>query len=139
MPRAAIALAIAFALVIVVFHVIRPDVDPLARGVSRYAVGPYGAIFNIVSLVLALSFVVTGFGVRQAAADTGTLGVYLLWLSAAGMVLVAFFPLRAMDPMAAYVYGHVQYRDVHWNPAVMKRVSDARERIQQRASEHLKR
>ena len=28
----------------------------------------------------------------------------------------------AMDPMAAYVYGHVQYRDVHWNPTVSERM-----------------
>ena len=101
MPRVAIGLAIAFALVIVVFHVLRPDVDPLARGVSRYAVGRYGEVFNAVSLVLAFAFVVTGFGFRQAAPDSGTLGVYLLWLGAAGMVFVAVFPLRAVDPMAS--------------------------------------
>jgi enoyl-CoA hydratase len=40
----------------------------------------------------------------------------------------------AMDPMAAYVYGHVQYRDAHWNPAIMNRVSAARERVQKRAT-----
>lgn len=35
----------------------------------------------------------------------------------------------AMDPMAAYVYGHVQYRDCHWNPEIMARVDAARSRI----------
>ncbi|MGE0830294.1 MAG: enoyl-CoA hydratase-related protein, partial [Hyphomonadaceae bacterium] len=39
----------------------------------------------------------------------------------------------AMDPMAAYVYGHVQYRDVHWNSAVIERVEAARLRVTQRA------
>ena len=97
----AIGLAIAFALVIVVFHVLRPDVDPLARGVSRYAVGRYGEVFNAVSLVLAFAFVVTGFGFRQAAPDSGALGVYLLWLGAAGMAFAAVFPLRAVDSMAS--------------------------------------
>src|SRR6185503_4936456 len=101
MPRVAIGLALAFALLIVVFHFLRPDVDPLARGVSRYGVGRYGELFNAVSLVLALSFVVTGLGVREAAPGTGTAGVYLLWLSAAGMALVALFPLKAVDSMAA--------------------------------------
>jgi hypothetical protein len=52
MPRVAIGLAIAFALVIVVFHVVRPDVDPLARGVSRYAVGRHGGAI-VTWLVLA--------------------------------------------------------------------------------------
>lgn len=40
----------------------------------------------------------------------------------------------AMDPMAAYVYGHVQYRDVHWNTAVINRVSAAREQVRKRAT-----
>jgi enoyl-CoA hydratase/carnithine racemase len=40
----------------------------------------------------------------------------------------------AMDPMAAYVYGHVQYRDVHWNPAVSTRVLAARQQIGSRAA-----
>ena len=40
----------------------------------------------------------------------------------------------AMDPMAAYVYGHVQYRDVHWNPAISQRMLDARKRVGTRAS-----
>ncbi len=38
----------------------------------------------------------------------------------------------AMDPMAAYVYGHVQYRDVHWHPEVMERVSAARATVQKK-------
>lgn len=40
----------------------------------------------------------------------------------------------AMDPMAAYVYGHVQYRDVHWNPAISQRMLDARKRVGTRAA-----
>lgn len=39
----------------------------------------------------------------------------------------------AMDPMAAYVYGHVQYRDVHWNSSVIDRVTAAREEVKKRA------
>jgi enoyl-CoA hydratase/carnithine racemase len=40
----------------------------------------------------------------------------------------------AMDPMAAYVYGHVQYRDVHWNPAISTRVLAARQKVGSRAT-----
>jgi len=36
----------------------------------------------------------------------------------------------SMDPMAAYAYGHVQYRDVHWHPEISERVSQARTRVQ---------
>jgi hypothetical membrane protein len=101
MPRVAIGFAIAFALVIVVFHFLRPDVDPLTRGVSRYAVGRYGEAFNAASLMLAVALVATGLGFRRAAPDSGTAGVYLLWLSAVGIALAGAFPLRAVDSMAA--------------------------------------
>lgn len=39
----------------------------------------------------------------------------------------------AMDPMAAYVYGHVQYRDVHWNPAISDRVTAARTAVKKKS------
>ena len=35
----------------------------------------------------------------------------------------------AMDPLAAYVYGHVQYRDVHWNPEISERMTAARAKV----------
>lgn len=35
----------------------------------------------------------------------------------------------SMDPMAAYVYGHVQYRDVHWNPEISDRMLAARAKV----------
>jgi len=40
----------------------------------------------------------------------------------------------AMDPKAAYVDGHVQYRDVHWNPEISERVSNARVAVKARAA-----
>lgn len=40
----------------------------------------------------------------------------------------------AMDPMAAYAYGHVQYRDVHWNPAISERMLSARKKVGTRAA-----
>lgn len=42
--------------------------------------------------------------------------------------------IPAMDQMGAYVYSHVQYRDVHWNTAVRERVENARLSVQKRAS-----
>lgn len=40
----------------------------------------------------------------------------------------------AMDPLAAYVYGHVQYRDVHWNPEISARMLEARKKVGTRAA-----
>ena len=38
----------------------------------------------------------------------------------------------SMDPQAAYAYAHVQYRDVHWRPDVVRRVDEARRAVQNR-------
>lgn len=39
----------------------------------------------------------------------------------------------SMDPQAAYVYGHVQYRDVHWRSDVFERVASARNAVKGRS------
>ena len=101
MPRVAIALSGSFALVVIVLHIVRTDVDPLTRGVSRYAVGPHGYVVNGAFLLLALALVETGIGFRRVAPNVGTIGVWLLWASAVGMALVALFPLRSADSPGA--------------------------------------
>lgn len=40
----------------------------------------------------------------------------------------------SMDPQAAYVYAHAQYRDVHWNKSVNDRIAAARESVASRKS-----
>jgi hypothetical protein len=92
-------MAATFVLTVVTLHFLRTDVDPLARGVSRYAVGEYGPIVNIVFLSLGAALAATGLGFR-ATPRAGQTGVYLLWLSAAGIALTALFPLRSADSAA---------------------------------------
>jgi hypothetical membrane protein len=98
--RVAIGLATAFVLTVVTLHFLRTDVDPLARGVSRYAVGEYGYAVNAAFILLAGAVAVTGLGLRGTAPPVGAAGIYLLWLAAAGMALVAIFPLRSADSAA---------------------------------------
>jgi uncharacterized protein DUF998 len=99
-PRLAIGTAAVFALTVIVLHFVRTDVDPMARGVSRYAVGKYGSIVNVVFLCLAVALVATGIGFRATIPPAGQAGVYLLWLGAGGIALSALFPLRAGDSEA---------------------------------------
>jgi hypothetical membrane protein len=100
-PRVAIGLAAGFVLLVVTLHLVRTDVDPLKQGVSRYAVGQYGYVVNAAFLLLALALLETGIGFRRSAPNSVTMGEWLLWASAAGMALVAFFPLRSADSTAA--------------------------------------
>jgi hypothetical membrane protein len=99
-PRLAIGMAAAFVVTVVMLHFLRTDVDPLARGVSRYAVGEYGYAVNAAFLLLAAALVATGLGLRGTAPPAGAAGIYLLCLAAAGMALVAIFPLRSADSAA---------------------------------------
>jgi hypothetical membrane protein len=100
MPRVAISLATGFALLVVALHLVRTDVDPLMRGVSRYAIGEYGYVVNGAFLLLAAGLVATGMGFRRIVPAVGGAGVWLLWASAAGMATVAIFPVRAADSAA---------------------------------------
>src|SRR5712671_1500513 len=90
----------AFVVTVVMLHVLRTDVDPLARGVSRYAVGEYGYAANAAFLLLAGALAVTGLGFRGTVPPVGAAGICLLWLAATGMALVAIFPLRSADSAA---------------------------------------
>ncbi|SRR6266540_5355816 len=99
MRRLAIGMAAAFVFAVLTLHVLRTDVNPLARGVSRYAVGEYGYVVNVAFLLLAAALVATGIGFRDGP-QAGRAGVWLLWLGAAGMVAVAIFPARAADSAA---------------------------------------
>jgi hypothetical membrane protein len=93
-------MAVAFVVAVVALHVVRTDVNPLTQGVSRDAVGEYGGVVNAAFLILAAAFVATGLGFRRAAPAMGAAGIWLLWMSGAGMALVAIFPVRAADPVA---------------------------------------
>src|SRR6266540_4376069 len=100
MPRLAISMAAAFVVAVLALHVLRTDVSPLGRGVSRYAVGNYAYVVNAAFLFLAGALVATGIGFRSTVPQTPVAGVFLLWLGAAGMALVVLYPLRAADSAA---------------------------------------
>ncbi len=58
------------AVVIVVLHVLRPDLDPYNRAISEYVNGPYGALMTITFFSqslgsLALAAIVIRVGLRH--------------------------------------------------------------------------
>ena len=44
-----------FVVAIMILHVLRPDLNPIRRAVSNYAVGPFGLLMTIAFFTLALS------------------------------------------------------------------------------------
>jgi hypothetical protein len=89
-----------FAAIIVVLHFLRPDLDPLSRPTSEYAVGPYGFLMTsaFFSMSLASFALVIGLyqGVSQPARSEIGLGLLSIW--AVGVLIAMIFPI---DPEGA--------------------------------------
>jgi hypothetical protein len=84
-----------FVVIIVALHVLRPDLNPIQRPTSEYAVGPYGwlmtsAFFNMSVASWAL---VIGLyqGVSQPARSRIGLGLMGLW--GVGVLIAMLFPI----------------------------------------------
>ena len=84
-----------FAAVIVALHFLRPDLDPLSRPTSEYAVGPYGFLMTsaFFSMSLASFALVIGLyqGVSRPARSRIGLGLLGIW--AAGVLVAMIFPI----------------------------------------------
>lgn len=72
----------AFLAIVTWLHAVRPDVDPLRRGVSRYAAGEHGYAVSAAFLMLALALVLSasqlGYpadGQRTSVGSNGTWSV----------------------------------------------------------------
>jgi hypothetical protein len=89
-----------FAIIIVALHFLRPDLNPLSRPTSEYAVGPYGFLMTsaFFSMSLASFALVIGLyqGVSQRARSR--IGLALLGIWAVGVLIAMIFPI---DPEGA--------------------------------------
>src|SRR6476620_9875 len=82
-----------FGVLIVLLHLLRPELNPIRVAVSEYAIGPYGSL-------MTLAFLLRGLGeaclVAGIASSPGVLrsraGLVLLTLTTVGSFLVAIFP-----------------------------------------------
>lgn len=89
------------AVVIVVLHVLRPDLDPYSRAISEYVNGPYGTFMTIAFFsqslgAIALAVSVIRAGLRQRRARIGSA---LFIVAAMGGAVAGVFPT---DPASPY-------------------------------------
>ncbi|HEY3232336.1 MAG TPA: DUF998 domain-containing protein [Roseiflexaceae bacterium] len=84
-----------FVVIIVALHVLRPDLNPIQRPTSEYAVGPYGYLMTsaFFSMSVASWALVIGLyqGVSQPARSRIGLGLLGLW--AVGVLIAMLFPI----------------------------------------------
>ena len=78
--------------ILVVLHVLRPDLDPSWHFISEYELGPHGWLMHVAFISLAVGTTSVALAVvSQARSITGYLGIALLLISAAGMTLAGAF------------------------------------------------
>jgi hypothetical protein len=82
---------------IVALHVLRPDVAPLAQGISHYANGPWGVLFDIADVALGVGGLALTVGLWRGLAPTARSPVGLLLLGVWSLATVAsgLFPIDA--------------------------------------------
>lgn len=91
--RMAFWAAALFLLILASLHIIKPGVDPSWNFISEYQVGDYGWLMSVAFFTMGLScvfLVVTLW--KYLRSFVGILGMFMLLLTAAGMMVAAFNP-----------------------------------------------
>ena len=85
---------------VVALHVLRPDLDPVRRRLSEYAVGRFGGLMTAAFVLLGLGLYALSRGVRAAGATTPATRVLrvLLSIAAIGMIVSGVFETRPVTP-----------------------------------------
>ena len=100
--HAALGAGTGYALVLVLLHVLRPDLDPSWRFVSEYAIGTFGYLMIMAFLSLSAGYVSLFLAIRsQVPTIWGKIGLALLLFSAAGMAIAGVFVTDPITTPAA--------------------------------------
>jgi Protein of unknown function (DUF998) len=95
--RVSCATAGAFLVLLVILHIIKPELDPSWRPASEYAIGDYGWVMMIAFFSMALSCAALVAAVRsQIGTIGGRIGLCLLLIVAAALVIGGIF---VVDPV----------------------------------------
>jgi len=91
----AIAAIAYFSVIIVILHFLRPDLDPISRTTSEYAVGPYGFLMTsaFFSMSLACGALVIGLYQTISGPALSRLGLALLGIWTVGVLIAMIFPI----------------------------------------------
>lgn len=93
---------------VVAAHLLRPDIDPVSRPVSDYAVGPFGSFVGVAIFALGVGSLALALGLRLGIAPPGRsrAGLLLLALYGVGQLGVAIFPIDAEGAWTATGFAH---------------------------------
>jgi Protein of unknown function (DUF998) len=80
-------LVVASVLIVVLLHLVKPEIDPSWRMLSEYEIGRYGWLMRVAFVLCAVGCFLTGYQI----AASGGMGGWLLMLAALGPFGAAFF------------------------------------------------
>lgn len=89
--------SISFILLLVLLHLIKPELDPSWNFISEYEVGPWGWIMQIAFLSLALGCLFLILALWKSINIIGKIGLIMLLLSSIGMIIAAIFKTDALN------------------------------------------
>ena len=96
LPAVTIVLSVANLLVLALLHVLRTDVDPVARPTSDYAHGSYGWLIVFATVGVGLAAIALAVAVRPEVRGTaGQIGVGMLVFFGVAKIVQVFFPIDA--------------------------------------------
>jgi hypothetical protein len=83
-----------FLIVVIVLHFLRPDLNPISRFISEYAVGPYGFLMRSAFFGLSLGSLALVVGLYLGVSRPGRswIGLVLLGVWGVGILIAGIFP-----------------------------------------------
>lgn len=76
---------------LITLHFLKPDLDPSWHFISEYQIGRFGWMMSFAFLSLAVSCIALSFALWSHVKIIGSIGLFLLIVSAAGMIIAAIF------------------------------------------------
>jgi Protein of unknown function (DUF998) len=99
MEKVSVGCVLAFAVLVLVLHVLEPEFEPSWRFISEYSIGRYGWIMMLAFFSWATSAIALFVALRREVASTGgRVGVYVLLLVGLSLIVAGLF---AQDPVTA--------------------------------------
>ena len=90
--RFSMVCAVTFVVLLAALHFVKPELDPSWHFISEYSIGANGWMMDLAFVALALSWISLCIAVRpQIHTLSGTIGLILMLVSAAGLLLAAIF------------------------------------------------
>src|SRR5689334_506317 len=89
--------ALAFMVIFISLHFIKPELDPSWNFISEYEVGRLGWLMQLAFIFLGLSCLLFAMGMWIELNILGKIGAVLLWVTAGGMFMGGIFRTDALN------------------------------------------